>query len=74
MTTIAERVYREVAVGGIVTLPKYGTRLENRHVFDAAAREIKVMAELGRVKVVDERRDSPHDSALITDIAFIKLG
>ena len=73
MTTIAERVYWESPVGAIVTLPKYGTRLENRYVFDAAAREVKVMAELGRVKIVDERRASQDDSALITDIAFIKL-
>ena len=73
MTTIAERVYREATVGAIVTLPKFGTWLEDRYVFDAAAREVKEMAGLGRVKIVDERRDFPHDSALITDIAFIKL-
>jgi len=73
MPTIAKRVYREATVGTIVTLPKYGTRLENRYVYDAAAREVKEMAELGRVSITDERHDSPLDSDLITYIAFIKL-
>jgi len=73
MTTIAERLYREAAIGAIITLPKSGRRLENQYVFDAAAREVKVMAELGRVRIADERRDSQHDSALTTDIAFVKL-
>jgi hypothetical protein len=73
MTTIVQRVYRETAVGAIVSLPKSGTQLENRYVFDAAAREVKAMAELGRVKIVDECRESQHDSALITDISFIKM-
>jgi hypothetical protein len=73
MSTIAERVYREATAGSIVTLPKFGTCLENRYVFDAAAREVKAMAELGRLKVVSERRSSAHDIDLITDIAFIKL-
>jgi hypothetical protein len=73
MSTIAERVYTEASVGAIVWLPKFGTRLENRYVFDSAAREIKVMAELGRVTIVEERRESKTDSDLITDIAFLKL-
>ena len=73
MTTIVQRTYREATVGAIVNLPKSGTQLENRYVFDAAAREVKAMAELGRVKIVDERRESRHDIALITDISFIKL-
>jgi hypothetical protein len=73
MNTIAEGVYLEAKVGAVVSLPKYGTRLENRYVFDAAAREIHAMAARGLVKVVDERRALPQDSELITDIAFIKL-
>lgn len=73
MATIAERVYAEAAVGAIVVLPKFGTRLENPYVFDAAAREVKAMAELGRVKIVEERRDSQHDSDMVTGISFIKL-
>jgi len=73
MTTIVQRAHREATVGAIVNLPKSGTPLENRYVFDAAARELKAMAELGRVKIVDERRESQHDGALITDISFIKM-
>jgi hypothetical protein len=73
MTTIAERLFIEATAGAIVTLPKFGTRLENRYAFDSAAREIKTMAELGRVKIIDERHAFQHDSTLITDIAFIKL-
>lgn len=73
MITIVQRAYREATVGAIVSLPKSGTQLENRYVFDAAAREVRAMAEFGRVKIVDERRESQHDSVLITDISFIKL-
>ena len=73
MTTFAERVCTEATVGAIIALPKYGTQLENRYVFDAAAREIKEMAERGRVKIVGEHRAFQHDSDLITDISFIKL-
>jgi len=73
MNTIAERVYRDADKGVIVTLPKYGTRMENRYVFDAAAREIKALAERGLVKIVDECRQTQQDGDLITDISFIRL-
>jgi hypothetical protein len=73
MSTIANGVYRNAPIGAIVNLPKYGTPLENRYVFDAAACEIKALAERGLVKVVDERHTSERDNTLITDIAFVKL-
>lgn len=73
MTTFTDRIYMQATVGAVIALPKYGTQLENRYVFDSAAREVKEMAELGRVKIVDERRAFQHDSDLITDIAFVKL-
>lgn len=73
MQTIAESVYRDASIGTIVELPKAGTRLENRYVFDSSAREIKAMAERGLVKIVAEHRATEHECALITDIAFVKV-
>jgi hypothetical protein len=63
MQAIAESVYRDASIGSIVELPKAGTRLENRYVFDSSAREIKTMAERGLLKIVNERRTS--DGALL---------
>jgi hypothetical protein len=73
MRTIAERVYVDASSGATVALPKAGTRLENRYVFDASAREIKAMAEQGLVKIVSERRAAEDANALITDIVFVKI-
>jgi len=73
MHTIAESIYRDASIGTTIALPKAGTPLENRYVFDSSAREIKSMAGQGLVKVVSEQRDSEHESALITDILFVKV-
>jgi hypothetical protein len=73
MPTIAESIYSAADIGTIITLPKAGTRLENRYVFDSSAREITAMAERGLVKVVSESHASDRDDALITDIAFVRM-
>jgi hypothetical protein len=73
MHSIAERLYQEAIVGSTIALPKAGTRLENRYVFDAAAREVKAMAERGLVEIVTEHRIGVHESSLITEIVFVKL-
>lgn len=73
MHTIAESIYRGIDVGTTVALPKAGTALENRFVFDSSAHEIKAMAERGLVKIVSERRASERDDALITDIVFVRM-
>lgn len=73
MHTIAHSIYRDASIGHTIELPKAGTALENAHVFDSSAREIKAMAESGLVKIVSERRTCERIDAMITDIAFIKL-
>jgi hypothetical protein len=74
MSTIAQNVYRDASIGGTIELPKAGTPLENSWVYDSSAREIKAMAEQGLVKIVSERRASERDDAMITAIAFVKMG
>lgn len=50
MNTWARRIYRQSKVGVTTELPSAGTALENRYVYDSAAREIKAMAEQGLVE------------------------
>ena len=73
MNTVAQSIYSEASIGTTIALPKAGTPLENRYVFDSSAREIKAMAGRGLVNVVSERRASEHESALITDIRFVRV-
>jgi hypothetical protein len=73
MHTIAQSIYRDASIGTPIALPKAGTPLENRYVFDSSAHEIKAMAERGVVKIVREERASEHESALITDIVFVRV-
>ena len=73
MNTIAKSIYSNASIGTPISLPKAGTALENRYVFDSSAREIKAMAGRGLVKIVSERRASEHESALITDICFARV-
>jgi hypothetical protein len=73
MRTIAESVYRDADIGSTIALPKAGTRLENRYVFDASAREIKALAARGLVEIVSEHYAADHEGALITDMVFVKI-
>ncbi len=73
MHSSPERLYQEAIIGSTIALPKAGTRLENRYVFDAAAREVRAMAERGLVEIVTEHRTGVHESSLITEIVFVKL-
>jgi hypothetical protein len=73
MHTIAQSIYRDASIGATIALPKAGTPLENRYVFDSSAREIKAMAGRGLVKIVSEERAFEHESALITDIVFVRV-
>ena len=73
MRTIAESVYRDAAIGTPTELPKAGTALENRYVFDSSAREIKAMAERGLVKIISESHSSEPEATMITGLAFVKV-
>jgi hypothetical protein len=58
MQTIAESVYRCADIGSTIALPKAGTRLENRYVFDSSARLIsdEPQPAAGGVPGMPERR------------------
>jgi len=73
MHTVAQSIYSNASIGTPIVLPKAGTPLENRYVFDSSAHEIKAMAVQGLVKIVSEERASEHESALITDIVFVRV-
>jgi hypothetical protein len=71
MRTLAQSAYLESEFGVLQELPRAGSALENPFVFDAAAHELKQMAEAGLVKIVDEHR-SPSGS-LIDRLRFMRL-
>ena len=73
MQTLATSAYLEADVGAISELPRAGSSLENPYAYDAAAREIKALAERGLVAVVDERTSGDPGKLLTTAIRFKKL-
>ncbi len=73
MITLAHRLYMDTKAGATVPLHRSGTGLENPFVFDACARDIKALADLGCVDIVSEQRGKLHHEDLITDLVFKKL-
>lgn len=71
MRTLAESAYLESEFGVPHELPRAGSALENPFVFDAAAHELKQMAERGLVKIVDEHRSA--SGSLIDRLRFMRL-
>ncbi|HEY0857343.1 MAG TPA: hypothetical protein VGE16_09810 [Albitalea sp.] len=71
MRTLAQSAYLESEFGVPQELPRAGSALENPLVFDAAAHELKQMAEQGLVQIVDEHR-TPSGS-LIDRLRFMRL-
>ena len=49
MRTLAHSVYLESEFGVLRDLPRAGSALENRFVFDATAQELKAMAARGLI-------------------------
>ena len=73
MQTLATSAYLEADVGVVSELRREGSSLENPYAYDAAAREIKALAEQGLVAVVDERTSGDPGMRLTTAIRFKKL-
>lgn len=55
MRTLARSVYLDSEFGVLQDLPKAGSPLENPYVYDAAAKELKAMADQGLVEIISER-------------------
>lgn len=73
MRTLAQSAYLDSEFGSLCELPRVGTPLENPHVYDASARELKAMALQGLVKIVEERRHSEGPGELISRLTFQRL-
>ena len=58
--------------GTLTELPNSGSALENPYVYDASARELKVMALQGLLRIVDENRSGDRDG-LIRHVTFERL-
>jgi hypothetical protein len=74
MRTLAQGIYAGAEIGTELSLPRSGSWLENSFVYDASAREIKLLAERGLVRIVGEQTVVSDDRSLITGLVFIKLG
>ena len=73
MRTLAQSAYLESEFGALSELPGAGTALENPYVYDASARELKVMASQGLVKIVEERWRDQGPEGLISRLTFERL-
>jgi len=71
--TLARSTYLDSEFGVPQELARAGSSLENPFVFDAAAREIKQMAEQGLVEIVSERLASHDLESLIDRLTFKRL-
>lgn len=66
-------MYLESEFGVTTDLEAAGTTLENPHVYDSAARDLKAMADQGLVKIVREHVQSGATGPLIRSISFARL-
>lgn len=73
MRTLARSVYLDSQYGVDQDLPRAGSALENRFVFDDVARELKAMATQGLVEIVGERTVHAGADELIEALRFKRL-
>jgi len=71
--SLAHSVYLDSEFGVPQDLPKAGTPLENPYVFDAAAKDLKSMADRGLLQIVDEHLAPASPDPLIDRISFVRL-
>jgi hypothetical protein len=73
MHTLAQSAYLDSSFGVDEELPRAGSALENPYVFDASARELKVMAAKGLVDIVEERTTRVAGEVLIDRLRFRRI-
>ena len=73
MHTLAQSAYLDSSFGIEEELPRAGSALENPYVFDASARELKVMAAKGLVDIVEERTTRVAGEVLIDRLRFRRV-
>lgn len=72
MSTYAQSLYVDSQFGVPFELPHAGMALENPYVFDATAQELKHMARLGLVEIVDEHATRADEDLLIDRLTFVR--
>lgn len=73
MQDLVHAIYLESELGVINELESAGTSLENPYVYDSAARDLKLMADTGLVRIVRERVQFGTAEQLIRNISFSRL-
>ena len=73
MRTLAQALYQDSEFGVVHDMPRAGSALEHPLVFDDAARELKRMAELGLVEIVNEHQANTAVGSLIDALGFRRL-
>ena len=73
MRSVVESIYLDSRPGALTELDPAGTGLENPYVYDSAARELKVMADRGLVRISREQLRTDAAPPLIVRIAFTRL-
>lgn len=73
MSNIVRSIYLDSEFGVPTELDSAGTPLENRFVYDSAARELKAMAAEGLVRIEQEEVRNGCAEPLIARISFSRL-
>jgi hypothetical protein len=73
MRTLAQSLYLDSEFGSEQELPRAGSALENRYVFDAAARELESMAERGMIEIVARHVALIANESLVDRLSFRRL-
>ncbi len=73
MNTLAHSAYLDSEFGVTQELPRAGSALEHPLVFDATARELKVMAGQGLIEIIDEHSTRRAEEHLIDRLRFKRL-
>jgi hypothetical protein len=73
MRSLVHSIYLDSQRGELTELQAAGTGLENPYVYDSAARELKLLAGRGLVKIVREETAHDDERDLIQRIAFERL-
>jgi hypothetical protein len=71
--SLVHSIYLDSELGVPTDLDAAGTGLENPYVYDSVARDLKVMADQGLVKIVREQVRHASPERLIGRISFARL-
>jgi len=73
MPSLAQSLFMDSELAVDSELPRAGTPLENRFVYDAVAREFKQMAHSGLVEIVGEHTQVDDTGALIDSLQYRRV-